>query len=244
MPGMSSASLAEAEVFPHRVVHGAAGRWEAGGDFFEGFLKGKFFGQDVLAGGVEVADDNALIVVHVRGTAAFGAAVEEVGVKTGEDEELIRALHVKEELVVAAGVLDGLEVINAVKTVDAAVDVIGAFGGGAAEVGANDGHVVGHGDLGDAELLQGVTDDDEEEELRREHGGLSRDEGGVEKLVIVEDDGNSVRVIQHGIEAFSALFIVGQSITNKIPIRGSETEPAAGAWEARHIEELCAVLYK
>ena len=52
--------------------------------------------QCMFAGGFEMADDDLLIELHIRGTSALGAVLEKIRVEAGQDEELIGTLDMDE----------------------------------------------------------------------------------------------------------------------------------------------------
>ena len=109
----------------------------------------------------------ALGVASGGARAARGAAMEEVGVEAGENEELVRTLHMDEEAFVGAGVLQSFDVVDAVKAVEFAggKPLLGC--GWQAEVSTDDGDVVGYFEIIDTGLHECVSDDGEEEHLGR-----------------------------------------------------------------------------
>jgi hypothetical protein len=183
------------EVFADGVVHGAADGGKGVGEMREDGDHGEFFGQDVPAGSLEVGDDHAFVEVETGGSTAFGAAFEEVGVEAGEDEELIGALDVEEEAFVAAGAVNGVQVVVTVEAFDLAFGFLAASAGTATVVSADDGDVVCDGDFGDADAFEGVADDDEEEEFGGEKGGAIADDETFEEFGVIQDEGDGLRVL-------------------------------------------------
>jgi len=196
--------LPEVEVFADGVIHGAADGGEGVGEMGEDGDHGELFGEDVSAGGVEVGDDHAFVEVQTGGTPAFGTAFKEVGIEAGEDQELIGALDVEEEAFVAAGAVDGVEIVVTVVAFDLAFGFLATPTGAASEVGADDGDVVGYGDFGDSDAFECVADDDEEEEFGREDGGAIADDEAFEEFGMIQDEGDGLWVLAEVGEAFLA----------------------------------------
>jgi hypothetical protein len=133
----------------------------------KGVIQREFLSEGVFPSGFEMADDDLFIKVHIGGSTALGSAMEEVGVETGENEELVRTLHMDEEAFVGAGVLQSFDVVDAVKAVEFAggKPLLGC--GWQAEVSTDDGDVVGYFEIIDTGLHECVSDDGEEEHLGR-----------------------------------------------------------------------------
>lgn len=222
------------EVFADGVIHGTADGGEGIGEVREDGDHGEFLGEDVSAGGVEVGDDHAFVEVETRGTPAFGAAFEEVRVEAGEDEELIGALDVEEETLMAAGAVNGVQVVVTVEAFDLAFGFLAAAAGTASVVSADDGDVVGDGDFGDADAFEGVADDDEEEEFGGEKGGAIADDETFEEFGMIQDKGDGLRVLAKVREALLAPVGEGEGLKDEVPIRLSETEPTAWTREVCH----------
>lgn len=185
----------------------------------------------MAAGGLEVRDDHALIKIQPGSAAALGAAFEVVGVEAGEDEELVGALDVQEEALVAAGAINGGEIIVAVEALDLALGLMATLDRAAAEVCADDGDVISDGDLGDADAFEGVADDEEEEKLGGEQGAAIANDEVIEEFGVVKNEGHGLGVFAEFGEALASLVGEGEGLEDEVPIRLSEAEPTAGTRE-------------
>jgi hypothetical protein len=222
------------EILAYGMVHGAAYGREGVRQVSEHLVESEFLSEDVTACSVEMGDDHALVVVETRGTPPFRAAFEVIGIKTGQNQELIGALEVEEKAFVATGAVNGLHIVDAVKAFHLALGFVALQAGAAAEVGADDGDVVGQSDLGDADAFEGVAYDEEEKELRREQGkGLALQQG-VEELGVVQDEGDGIGIFAERSETIPTAIIEGKGFEDELPVHISEPEPAAGAGETHH----------
>ena len=180
-------SAPQTQILPQRVVHCAAHGREGVRESDEHVLQRELLRERVTAGGVEMVDDDLLVVFHIGSAAALGAMMQKRWVEAREHKKAIGALDVDEEALWAACLLQSLEVVEVVEALQVRLLPRHRTGRRQAELGAHDSDVVGDLEILHADALQRVAHEDEEEQIRGHHGGAARHEHGFEKLRMVEN---------------------------------------------------------
>ena len=107
-------------------------------------IQRKFLCQRMLTGGFQMADNHLLIKVHIWCATTLGTTMQEVGIEAGQDEELVRALHMNEEALMRTGILQGFDLVNTVEAFQTMSWKLLLSCGRKPEVRTHDGDVVRH----------------------------------------------------------------------------------------------------